>query len=178
LRLTVWQNVIIPHVPDAFVDTLSRSARRMGFLTEASFATGGIVACTGSRGCKYSAADTKAHALALTRHLDGRVSLSTPVNLHFTGCPHSCAQHYCGDLGFVGARLADGAEGYHVVLGGGMDQEQGIGREIFRGIRATELNGLVEKVLVTFESKKNRGETFVAWARRHSVKELQEFFSA
>ena len=103
--------------------------------------------------------------------------MGSPVNLHFTGCPHSCAQHYCGDLGFVGAKLADGSEGYHVVLGGGMDHEQGIAREIFRGVRATEVNALVERVLVTYEAKKKTGETFVAWSRRHSVKELQEFLS-
>jgi ferredoxin-nitrite reductase len=178
LRLTVWQNVLIPHVGDAFVETLSRSVKRLGFFTEASFATGGIIACTGSRGCKYAAADTKAHALALMKHLDRRVSLGAPVNIHFTGCPHSCAQHYCGDVGLIGAKLADGSEGYHIILGGGMDHEQGIGREIFRGVRATEVDALVEKVLVTYEAKKNRGETFVQWTRRHSMKELQEFFSA
>jgi len=178
LRLTVWQNVLVPHVSDAFVESVVRSARRLGFFTEASLATGGVIACTGSRGCKYAAADTKAHALAVMKHLEGRISIGSPVNLHFTGCPHSCAQHYCGDLGFVGVKLADGTEGYHVVLGGGMDHEQGIGREIFRGVRATEINALVEKVLLVFETRKNRGETFVQWTRRHSVKELQEFFSA
>ena len=177
LRLTVWQNVLIPHVSDAFVATLTRSVERLGFFTAASFAAGGIVACTGSRGCKYAAADTKAHALAAFKHLEGRVSVGSPINLHFTGCPHSCAQHYCGDLGFVGTKLADGTEGYHVVLGGGMDHEQGIAREIFRGVRATEINPLVEKVLVSYEAKKDRGETFVQWTRRHSVKELQEFLS-
>jgi ferredoxin-nitrite reductase len=178
LRLTVWQNLLIPHVADAFVDTVSRSVRRIGFFTAASLAAGGIIACTGNRGCKYSAADTKAHAVSLMKHLEGRVTTGAPINLHFTGCPHSCAQHYCGDIGFVGAKLADGSEGYHVVLGGGMDHEQGIGREIFRGVRASEVNALVEKVLITFEAKKNRGETFVQWTRRHSPKELQEFFSA
>lgn len=177
VRLTVWENLLIPHVPDAFVDTVARSVKRMGFFTEASLATGGIIACTGAKGCKYAAADTKGHAVALIKHLEGRVSLSSAVNIHFTGCAHSCAQHYCGDIGLIGAKLSDGAEGYHVLLGGGMDHEQGIAREIFRGIRATELNGLLENVLRTYETKKTLGETFVQWARRHSVKELQEFFS-
>lgn len=177
LRLTVWQNLIIPHVADAFVETLRRSVQRIGFFTEASSAAGGIIACTGSKGCKYAAADTKAHALSLLKHLEGRVAVGAPVNLHFTGCPHSCAQHYCGDIGLVGAKLADGSEGYHVVLGGGMDHEQGIAREIFRGVRASEVNGLVEKILVTYEARKTRGETFVVWSRRHSVKELQEILS-
>ena len=178
LRLTVWQNLLIPHVADAFVATLARSVERLGLFTTASLAAGGIIACTGSRGCKYAAADTKAHAVALIKHLGGRDSAGCPVNIHFTGCPHSCAQHYCGDIGLVGAKLADGSEGYHVVLGGGMDHEQGIAREIFRGVRATEVNPLVDRILGTFEARKQRGETFVQWTRRHSVKELQEFLSS
>ena len=136
LRLTVWQNLLIPHVPDAFLETLRRGVQRLGFFTEASLASGGVIACTGNRGCKYAAADTKAHALALMKHLDRGTSVGSAVNIHFTGCPHSCAQHYCGDIGLVGAKLADGSEGYHVVLGGGMDHEQGIAREIFKGVRA------------------------------------------
>ena len=150
---------------------------RLGFFHEASLAAGGIIACTGSKGCKYAAADTKGHAVALFKYLTKRVNVSAPVNIHFTGCPNSCAQHYCGDLGLIGAKLGDGTEGYHLVLGGGMDQEQGIAREIFRGVRASEVSTVVEKVLVTYEAKKNLGETFVAWTRRHSAKELQEFLS-
>jgi ferredoxin-nitrite reductase len=63
------------------------------------------------------------------------------------------------------------------VLGGGMDHEQGIARELFRGIRANEVNPLVDKLLSTYATKKQRGETFVEWVRRHSLKELQEALS-
>ena len=177
LRLTVWQSVIIPHVADAFVETVKRSVVRLGCFYEASLAAGGIIACTGRRGCKFAAADTKAHGLSLLQHLGQHTTLTSPVNIHFTGCPNSCAQHYCGDLGFVGHQLPDGADGYHLVLGGGMDQEQGIARELFRGLRATEINALSEKILITYEAQKKRGESFVTWARRHSVKELQEILS-
>ncbi|HVT73995.1 MAG TPA: NirA family protein [Lacunisphaera sp.] len=179
LRLTVWQNVIIPHLPDAFVETVKRSALRQGFAVEPSNATGGIVACTGSFGCKYSSCDTKGHAVALARALAQRRSaLSHPVNIHFTGCPHSCAQHYCGDIGLVGAKLADGGEAYHVVLGGGMGDEQGIAREIFRGVRAVEVPALVETLLAGYEQRKTAGESFVAWTRRHTVGQIQEMFSS
>jgi ferredoxin-nitrite reductase len=156
------------------VETARRSIQRLGFATDANNATSGIIACTGNKGCKYSAADTKGHALALAKRIgNGRVKLNSPVNIHFTGCPHSCAQHYCGDIGFVGAKLADGGEGYHVVLGGGMGNEQGIAREIFKGVRAEEVPALVEKILNTYEAKKKPGETFVTWTRRHSLNELQ-----
>ncbi len=177
LRFTVWQSVIIPHVGDAFVESVKRSVVRMGLYHEASLATGGIISCTGNKGCKFSAADTKGHAVALMKYLGPRVTITSPVNIHFTGCPNSCAQHYCGDIGFIGAKHADGSEAYHVVLGGGMDQEQGIAREVFRAVRAVELNALVEKFLTTYEAKKSAGESFLQWTRRHSVKELQEIFS-
>lgn len=178
LRLTVWENIIVPHIPDAFVETACRSFYRLGFSTEANSLTSGIITCTGNKGCKYSSTDTKGHALALGKVLAGRkLAIEQPINIHFTGCPNSCAQHYCGDIGFLGAKLADGSEGYHVTLGGGMGDEQGIGREVFRGVRAEEVPGLTDKILRTYEEKKSAGETFVQWTRRHSMKELQELLS-
>jgi ferredoxin-nitrite reductase len=64
------------------------------------------------------------------------------------------------------------------VLGGGMDHEQGIAREVFRGVRATEMPALAEKILLTYNARKTSGETFVQWTRRHTVKELQELMSS
>ncbi|HTL68033.1 MAG TPA: NirA family protein [Lacunisphaera sp.] len=178
LRCTVWENVIIPHIPDAFVATVRRSLQRIGFATESHPLTGGIISCTGSKGCKYAATDTKGHALALGKVLATReLAIDQPVNFHFTGCPHSCAQHYCGDIGYLGAKLADGSEGYHVVLGGGLGHEQGIAREIFRGVRHTEVPALTERILRTYAERKQPGETFVQWSRRHTVGELQVLFS-
>jgi ferredoxin-nitrite reductase len=178
VRLTVWENLIVPHIPDAFVETARRSFQRVGFASEANSLTTGIISCTGNKGCKYSSTDTKGHAVALGKVLAGRkLSIEQPVNIHFTGCPHSCAQHYCGDIGLLGAKLGDGTEGYHVVLGGGMGLEQGIAREVFRGVRAEEVPVLTEKILRTYEEKKQPGETFIQWTRRHSVGELQVMFS-
>jgi ferredoxin-nitrite reductase len=178
LRLTVWQNIILPHVPDGKVEAATRAVQRMGLTTDASAAAGGIVACTGNAGCKYSATDTKAHAALVAKALNGRkLELKSPINIHFTGCPHSCAQHYCGDIGFLGAKLGDGGQGYHVVLGGGMGGEQGIGREIFRGVRVGEIVDLVNKILDTYDADRTSGESFVAWSRRRTVGELQELLS-
>jgi ferredoxin-nitrite reductase len=179
LRVTVWENVIVPHVADAFVKTACRSFQRLGFTTDANSLTSGIISCTGNKGCKYSSTDTKGHAVALGKALAGKkLSIEQPVNIHFTGCPHSCAQHYCGDIGLLGAKLGDGTEGYHVVLGGGMGDEQGIAREVFRGVRAEEVPTLTEQILRTYETDKQAGETFVQWSRRHSVGELQVLLSS
>lgn len=178
LRLTAWQNLLIPNVPDAWVSPLERAVQRLGYSTAPSPATDGIIACTGNQGCKYASADTKGSAVSLIHYLRDRLpELETPVNLHFTGCPNSCAQHYCGDLGFIATKLPDGTEGYHVVIGGGMDHEQGIARELFRGVRSSEINTSVERILRTYLARRTRGETFVEWSRRHELKQLQEFLS-
>ena len=47
-----------------------------------------------------------------------------PVNVHLTGCHNSCAQHYIGDIGLIGAKVpvgedGDTVEGYDIVVGGG-----------------------------------------------------------
>lgn len=178
VRLTVWQNLLIPHVSEAYVSAVERAVRAMGLFTESSTSAGCVIACTGRKGCKYAAADTKGHAVALARHLAKHgPHTDFPVNIHLTGCPNSCAQHYCGDIGAVSTKLADGREGYHLVVGGGMGAEQGLARALFQGVAAEELNTVIPRILAVYQAKHAPGETFVQWARRHSVKELQEFFS-
>lgn len=178
LRLTVWQSVLLPHLTAEGASACATAVHELGLFTDAHATAGCVVACTGNQGCKYASADTKGHARALMAHLRARgPALDTPVNLHLTGCPHSCAQHYCGDLGGVAVKLPDGREGYHVVLGGGMDQEQGIAREIFRNVAAADLPALVERVLAEFSGRREPGESFAAWTRRHDVAELKTFFA-
>lgn len=180
LRLTVWQNCIIPHVPDEKVEAFKRDAKGAGFHCEARAIFGGLVACTGNTGCKFASTNTKGHAVLLGKHLEKKLSLDFPINIHLTGCPHSCAQHYIGDIGLLGAkvtRAGEQIEGYHVFVGGGADSEQGLAREVFRGIPFDELPPLLERMLGTYKNRHERGEDFLHFTRRHSVGELQEMFS-
>lgn len=180
VRLTPWQNLLLPDVPDGFVESVKRSLVRMGFHHEATCVSGGLVACTGSTGCKYAAADTKGHAVALGRYLEKRVHLDQPINIHLTGCPNSCAQHYVGDIGLQGVKVNAGGtsvDGYHLVFGGGTGADTGIAQEVFKGISFDEVPGLLERVLKRFLERRRPGETFTAFTRRHDVKTLQEIFA-
>jgi ferredoxin-nitrite reductase len=178
VRLTPWQNLLIPDVPDAFVETVKRQLVRIGFHYEASHVAGGLIACTGNTGCKWSATDTKGQAMKLVEHLGQRVTLDQPINIHFTGCPNSCAQHYVGDIGLQGVKVGTaGVEGYNIVFGGGSGAQAGIGREVFKGISFDEVPRLLERVLKTYLARRNAGESFIEFTRRHDVKTLQELFS-
>ncbi len=181
LRLTVWQNLLVSDVPEAQVpDTLAEIAA-LGLLTSASAVRGGLVACTGNAGCKFALADTKRHALAIADYLDPRLDLDQAINIHLTGCPNSCAQHYVGDIGLVATKVDmggdDEAEGYHLVVGGGSGAELALGREIGRDIPADELPRRLEGGLRAYLARRNAGESFHAFANRHSGDELAAMFA-
>jgi ferredoxin-nitrite reductase len=182
LRLTPWQNLLIPDIPDGFVETVKRQLVRMGLHYESTNIAGGLVACTGNTGCKWAATDTKSQALALAEHLNKRVQLDQPLNIHLTGCPHSCAQHYIGDIGLQGVKVNGGggvsAEGYNLVFGGGFGADSAVAKEVFKGISFAEIPALLERVLKTYLTGRKSGESFASFTRRHEVKQLQEMFSS
>jgi ferredoxin-nitrite reductase len=180
LRLTPWQNLLLPDVPDGFVETVKRQLVRLGFHHEATNILGGLIACTGNTGCKWAATDTKGQAVALAEYLNKRLQLDQPVNIHLTGCPNSCAQHYIGDIGLQGVKVnvgGESVEGYNVVFGGGCGAEAGIAKDVFKGISFSELPTLLEQVLKVYLAKRQANESFASFTRRHEVKQLQEMFS-
>ncbi|MEX2553122.1 MAG: NirA family protein [Actinomycetota bacterium] len=177
LRLTVWQNVILPHIPKEKVPACVEALRKLDLDAAPSPIRNGLVACTGNRGCKYAATDTKGNALALASHLKERVDLDEPINIHFTGCPHSCAQHYIGDIGLLGCKVAVGdkkVEGYNIVLGGGVDDDQGIAREVFSAVPFDKVPDLLTELLEGYCEQREAGERFVEFTRRHTVEQLRE----
>ncbi|WP_348268577.1 NirA family protein [Edaphobacter paludis] len=174
LRLTVWQNLIIPNIPTAKLEAAKAAILAAGLAFEAGTVLSGTVACTGNKGCRFAATDTKAHAVALANMLDSRFNIMQPVNLHVTGCPHSCAQHYIGDIGLMGVKVG-GEEGYQVVVGGGSDQDQSIARELIPAIKFSDLPPVMEQLFRTYTTQRNPEESFLDFTRRHSITELQSF---
>ena len=180
VRLTVWQNFIIPDVPDAFVETVRKAVRKMGFDTEQSNLRSGFIACTGNAYCKFAQVGTKAHALALMDYLDKRFQLDQPINVHLTGCPNSCAQHYMGDIGLLGTKTkvaGESVEGYHVFVGGGFGKHQAVGRQIFTGVPFEDLKLTLEKMLRGYLRHREGRETFQQFTQRHDLNQLQAIFS-
>jgi ferredoxin-nitrite reductase len=70
-RLTVWQNLILSGVPDAQVPECEARIAALGLSTTVTPIRAGLVACTGNAGCKFAAADTKRHAMAIADHCRG-----------------------------------------------------------------------------------------------------------
>jgi ferredoxin-nitrite reductase len=125
---------------------------KAGLEWRASSIRAGLIACTGSRGCRFSAADTKTHAEDIADWCEARVTLDQPVNIHLTGCHHSCAQHYIGDIGLVAARVSVNEEG------------------------ATDAPARVERLLNAYLSHRTGAtESFQDFSARHEVAALKSF---
>jgi ferredoxin-nitrite reductase len=180
VRLTVWQNLIIPNIPDAFVETVKKALVKMGLHWRQSNLRSGLIACTGNSYCKFASSSTKSHALELADYLEKRVELDQPINIHLTGCPNSCAQHYMGDIGLLGAKVkvsGETVEGYHVFVGGGFGVNQAVGRQVFQGISVEQLKPTIEKMLKGYLRHRQAGETFQKFTQRYDLNKLQAIFS-
>lgn len=177
VRLTVWQNFIIPNVKAAYATTVAKSLKKLGFPCEQSNLKNGFVACTGNKYCKFAATDTKGNAIAMMEYLDKRVKLDKPINIHFTGCANSCAQHFMGDIGLLGTKVkSESGEGYHITVGGGFGENRKIGRQVYSGVPIEMLGSTLEGMLKGYLKERQGEESFHAYCNRHSVGELQIAF--
>jgi len=184
LRLTVWQNLLLSGVPTDKVALAKAAIAALGLSTEATSIRAGLVACTGNVGCKFAASDTKRHAEEIAHWCEARVKLDAPINIHLTGCHHSCAQHYIGDIGLLGAKVQvsedeDAVEGYHVLVGGGFGPQAALGREVFHDVKADQAPAVVERILKAYLAyRASPQETFLAFTQRHDVDGLKRIFTA
>jgi ferredoxin-nitrite reductase len=181
IRLTVWQNLLISGVADDKVALAQAAIGALGLSTQATSVRAGLVACTGNAGCKFAASDTKRHAEEIAQWCEARVDLDGPVNIHLTGCHHSCAQHYISEIGLLACKVEEGEdqiEGYHVYIGGGFGPDAALGREIYRDVKAQDTPLTIERMLKGYLAHRaSPDETFLAFARRHEVDVLKNMFN-
>lgn len=182
IRLTVWQNLLISGVPADKILAAEIAIDALGLTTKATSIRAGLVACTGNAGCRFAASNTKKHAEDIAQWCEARVELDTPVNIHLTGCHHSCAQHYIGDIGLIACKVAlnddgDTAEGYHILVGGGFGPEAALARDLYRDVKAEDAPAKIERMLKTYMARRSDRESFQTFTRRHDIEALTAMFA-
>ena len=182
IRLTVWQNLLVSDIADENVPAVKRELEVLGLGWSTTSVRAGLVACTGNTGCRFAASDTKRHAIEIADYLEAAgVALDRPINIHLTGCHHSCAQHYIGDVGLLGTKVSVGddmVEGYHVYVGGGHGDQQAIAREVLRDVPAADVGPALERVLRAYlEGRRDDEELFADFTRRHEIEQLRDLMS-
>jgi ferredoxin-nitrite reductase len=176
IRLTVWQNLLISDIPAAQLNDALAAIEALGLDWRASPIRGGLVACTGNAGCKFSASDTKRDAAMLASFLERYISIDQPINIHITGCHHSCAQDYVADIGLLATKIERGddmVEGYDLLVGGGSGPDQKLGRLIRAKVVTDDLPPMLLALLRGWQEQRDpNSETFQAFTARHDATEL------
>jgi ferredoxin-nitrite reductase len=175
IRLTRQQNLIVTGVAD--VDATLGALAELGLTLETNEIWANSIACTGEPHCNFSVGETKTRLRALVEHLEmtfgSRVS---ELRLHLDGCPHACAQHWVGDLGFQATTGKDDAGArvcaYDIFVRGSLGPDAAIGGSLFRRVPSERLESAVEGLVGGWLDRRAEGETFTEFQRRLTDDEL------
>lgn len=178
LRLTNNQNVLIAHIPNANLPRLLREPLLGELKPEAPTFQRNVVACTALPYCNFATIESKQRAWELAQYLDTHAPLDTPVRIHLSACPHSCAQHHIGDIGLQGGvAKINGvkAETADVLLGGALGDNAQLARKIALKVPWTELPQRLERLINTYKDQRSADESFNAWVGQQSDDHLRAY---
>jgi ferredoxin-nitrite reductase len=177
VRLTRQQNFVLTNVPDTRVDETVAALGTIGFPLDVNPVRALSIACTGEPHCNFSVTETKTRMDALVGHLEERFGDDIAgLRLHLDGCPHACAQHWVGDIGFQGTTVRDEAgkrrQAYDVYLRGGLGPHAAIARPVFRRVPTEELDETVDRLVGGWLAARAVDEGFREFCDRTSDEEL------
>jgi ferredoxin-nitrite reductase len=179
IRLTRQQNFVVTGVPNERIPEAIAELETIGFSLDINPVRGNSIACTGEPHCNFSVAETKTRLGRLIENLEERFGTQiAELRLHLDGCPHACAQHWVGDLGFQGTTSRDEGgvrrQAYDIFVRGSLGPEAAVGRSLFRRVPTDELDTAVEGLIAGWLDRREPDEGFVSFARRASDEELGE----
>jgi sulfite reductase beta subunit-like hemoprotein len=177
IRLTRQQNLIVTGVPNERVDEALAKLDELGLPLTTNDIWANSIACTGEPHCNFSVGETKDRLRDLVDHIETTFGEQVAeLRLHLDGCPHACAQHWVGDLGFQATTGKD-AEGnriaaYDIFVRGSLGPSPLIGGSLFRRVPSERLEAAVEGLVRGWLEGRADGESFTAFQRRLTDDEL------
>ena len=175
IRLTRQQNLIVTGVSD--VEATLAQLDELGLPLSTSEIWANSIACTGEPHCNFSVGETKERLRDLVDHLESTFGDDVAeLRLHLDGCPHACAQHWVGDLGFQATtgKDADGnrISAYDIFVRGSLGPVPQVGGSLFRRVASEQLEPAVEGLVRGWLAGRADGETFTDFQRRSTDDEL------
>lgn len=180
-RTTVQQNIVLRWVRDeALYDVWSRLVALD--LGEAGVnEISDVVSCPGTDSCKLGITSSMGLNQAVKqRILEMRLEdpLTRRIHIKMSGCPNGCSQHHIANIGFYGASIKVGDKTIPASIphiGG-----RYVGGEVIFGARlrlrlpSKRVPDAVERWVRFYESDREQGEEFNAFAERVGTKPFEE----
>jgi ferredoxin-nitrite reductase len=175
VRLTRQQNLIVTGISD--VESALAKLAEIGLPLETNEIWANSIACTGEPHCNFSVGETKTRLQALVEHLESTFGEEVAeLRLHLDGCPHACAQHWVGDLGFQATTGKDAGgnriSAYDIFVRGSLGPAPQVGGSLFRRVASDRLEPAVEGLVRGWLAGRATGETFTDFQRRLTDDEL------
>ncbi|MFM7365968.1 MAG: precorrin-3B synthase [Cuspidothrix sp.] len=166
IRLTPWQNILLSDIPEHQIIPVEKEISDLGLNSSPNDIKSFLVACSGKGGCARAATETKNDAINLVKHLEQLMILDSPVNIHFSGCSKSCAQHTQADITLIGVSAE--TPGYQVYI---------LGHLLYEYVTIAKIPNLIQEMLTVYQQQRlGLGETFNQFITRHS-QQLHQLFS-
>ena len=169
LRISQYQNVVLPHVARADLPALYARLKAAGLATANVGLVSDIIACPGLDFCALATARSIPVAQAIALHFDA-LKLEHEIGeleLKISGCINACAHHHIGHIGILGLDRA-GVENYQITLGGDpVAPSARLGDRMGPGFSAEDLIPALERLLLAYlDLRTDRSERFIDTYRR------------
>jgi sulfite reductase beta subunit-like hemoprotein len=180
-RSTVQQNFVLRWVRDESLYDVWQQLAELGLAEAGAREITDVVSCPGTDSCKLGIASS----MGLNRAVKERVesmrisdSLTKKIHIKMSGCPNGCSQHHIANIGFYGASLKVGERqvpAYIPHIGGNYEGGEVIfGTRLKSRLPAKRVPEAVERWIELYESEREEGEEFNAFAERTGAGSFEE----
>jgi sulfite reductase beta subunit-like hemoprotein len=179
-RTTAHQNFVLRWVRDESVYEVWQALRALELGEAGADEISDVVSCPGTDSCKLGITSS----MGLNRAVSERIAemriddpLTRQMHVKMSGCPNGCSQHHIADIGFYGASIKVGERtipAYIPHIGGTYEGgEVRYGQRLKARLPAKRVPEAVERWIRFYESERQEGERFSAFADRMGTPEFE-----
>jgi len=151
IRISHEQNIILPHVALADLESVYRGLVAIGLATANAGLITDIIACPGLDYCALA----NARSIPLAQEISTRFGSHErqveigELKIKISGCINACGHHHVGHIGLLGVEKK-GTELYQITLGGSGDEHTSIGEIVGRGFEPDKVTDAIETIVDTY----------------------------
>jgi sulfite reductase beta subunit-like hemoprotein len=181
VRTTVHQNLLLRWVRDESVYSVWRELVDLGLGDAGADEIGDVVSCPGTDSCKLGITSSMGLNAAVRERL-AAMNITDPltkrIHIKMSGCPNGCSQHHIANIGFYGASIKVGEHtipAYVAHIAGNFEGGDIVyGQRLKVRLPAKRAPEAVERWLRLYESAREEGEEFNAFAARVGTKAFED----
>jgi sulfite reductase (ferredoxin) len=179
-RSTVQQNFVLRWVREEALYDVWQRLTALGLGEAGAREITDVVSCPGTDSCKLGITSSMGLNKAIKERVDSMQiedELTKRIHIKMSGCPNGCSQHHIANIGFYGASLKVGDRqlpAYIPHIGGNFEGGEVIfGKRLKARLPAKRVPEAVERWIQLYESDRNEGEEFNAFAERTGAESFE-----